>query len=73
MSDTTAKTPLLENLLMQAWQHRGFIACLLLPFAAIFYLIIFFRRIFYKLGIVTSSTLPVPVIVVGEWISNDEI
>ena len=65
MPNTTAKTPVLENLLMQAWQDRGFIACLLLPLAGIFSLIIFFRRLFYRLGIFASSTLPVPVIVVG--------
>lgn len=65
MPNTTAKTPVLENLLTQAWRDRGFIACLLLPLAAIFFLIIFFRRLFYRRGIFASSTLPVPVIVVG--------
>lgn len=65
MSNTTAKTPILESLLTRVWQGRGFIACLLLPFSAIFFLIVFFRRIFYRLGIFQSSTLPVPVIVVG--------
>jgi tetraacyldisaccharide 4'-kinase len=65
MPNTTAKTPVLESLLTQAWQSRGFIACLLLPLAGIFFLIIFFRRLFYRLGIFASSTLPVPVIVVG--------
>ncbi len=65
MATSTAKTHALESLLMKAWQSRGFIACLLLPFAAIFFLILFFRRLFYSLGIFTSSTLPVPVIVVG--------
>jgi len=65
MSNTTAKTHALESLLTQAWRSRGFIACLLLPFSAIFFLIIFFRRILYRLGIFQSSTLPVPVIVVG--------
>ena len=65
MPNTTTKTPVLENLLTQAWQSRGLIAWLLLPLAAIFFLIIFFRRIFYRLGIFSSSTLPVPVIVVG--------
>ena len=65
MPNTTAKTPVLESLLTQAWRDRGFIACLLLPLAGIFSLIIFFRRLFYRLGIFASSTLPVPVIVVG--------
>ncbi len=65
MSNTTAKTHALESLLTQAWQSRGFIACLLLPFSAIFFLIIFFRRILYRLGIFQSTILPVPVIVVG--------
>lgn len=65
MSNTTAKTPLLENVLTQAWRRRGLIACFLLPFAVIFFLIILFRRICYRLGIFASSTLPVPVIVVG--------
>jgi tetraacyldisaccharide 4'-kinase len=65
MPNTTAKTPVLENLLTQAWQSRGFIPCLLLPLAGIFFLIIFFRRLFYRLGIFASSTMSVPVIVVG--------
>jgi tetraacyldisaccharide 4'-kinase len=65
MPNTTAKTPVLENLLTQAWRSRGFIACLLLPLAGIFFLVIFFRRLFYRLGIFASSTMPVPVIVVG--------
>ncbi len=65
MTTSTAKIHSLESLLTQAWQSRGFIACLLLPFAAIFFLIVFFRRRFYRLGMFTSSTLPVPVIVVG--------
>lgn len=65
MSNTTAKTHALESLLTQAWQSRGFIACLLLPFSAIFFLIIFFRRILYRVGIFQSTILPVPVIVVG--------
>ena len=65
MSNTTAKTHALESLLTQAWQSRGFIACLLLPFSAIFFLIIFFRRILYRLGIFQSTILPVPAIVVG--------
>ncbi|CAM8651207.1 LpxK Tetraacyldisaccharide-1-P 4'-kinase [Oxalobacteraceae bacterium] len=65
MPNTTAKTPVFESLLTQAWRSRGFVACLLLPLAVIFFLIIFFRRLFYRLGIFASSTLPVPVIVVG--------
>lgn len=65
MPNTIAKTPVFESLLTQAWRSRGFIACLLLPLAVIFFLIIFLRRLFYRLGIFASSTLPVPVIVVG--------
>jgi len=65
MPTTVIKTNALENLLTQAWQRRGLIACLLLPLAAIFFLIILLRRLFYRLGIFQSSTLPVPVIVVG--------
>ena len=65
MPDTSAHTHALEGILTRAWQSRGLIACTLLPWSALFFLIIFFRRIFYRLGIFQSSTLPVPVIVVG--------
>ena len=65
MPDTFANTPALEGILTRAWQSRGLIACALLPMSALFFLIIFLRRIFYRLGIFQSSTLPVPVIVVG--------
>jgi tetraacyldisaccharide 4'-kinase len=65
MPDTSANTHALEGILTRAWQSRGLIACVLLPLAALFFLIIFCRRVFYRLGIFRSATLPVPVIVVG--------
>ncbi len=44
---------------------RGIINYLLLPVAAIFYLLSTFRRLFYQIGLLTTHHFKVPVIVVG--------
>ncbi|MFY9327756.1 MAG: tetraacyldisaccharide 4'-kinase [Georgfuchsia sp.] len=53
-----------EALLRRIWRQRG-AAALLLPFAWLFYLLSWVRRVLYGLGIFRSWRLPVPVVVVG--------
>lgn len=55
----------LDKLLLQVWRRRGLIACLLLPLALFFFLLIASRRALYKLGIFAAWMPPVPLIVVG--------
>jgi tetraacyldisaccharide 4'-kinase len=47
------------------WASRGAIAWLLWPLSLVFRLVIFFRRLFFKLHIFKSQDAGVPVIVVG--------
>jgi tetraacyldisaccharide 4'-kinase len=47
------------------WQKRGVAAALLLPLAAVFSLLVALRRQGYRLGILRTKRLPVPVVVVG--------
>ncbi len=50
---------------MRAWQRRGWLAWLLLPLSVIYFLLISLRRALYSQGLLKSSCLPVPVVVVG--------
>ncbi len=50
---------------MRAWQRRGMLACLLLPVAVVFFLLVMLRRMLYRIGVLRSARLPVPVVVVG--------
>lgn len=54
-----------EGSLMRAWQRRGLIACLLWPLSMLFWFVLTVRRALYNVGVLTRTTLPVPVIVVG--------
>ncbi len=54
-----------RNTLSSAWQRRGPLAWLLLPLAALFALLAALRRGLYRLGILQTVHLPVPVIVIG--------
>ena len=47
------------------WQKIGFLSLVLLPVALFFKLTVFLRRSLYRLGVLQSRTLRVPVIVVG--------
>ena len=47
------------------WQTRGWAQCLLLPLSWLFALLALIRRFCYKIGLFSSQSLPVPVIVVG--------
>jgi len=55
----------LESWLLQAWQKRGVVACLLWPLSRLFQLIVTFRFGLFVLGYKAQSRLSVPVIVVG--------
>jgi tetraacyldisaccharide 4'-kinase len=54
-----------EAILSQAWLHRGWLAWLLLPLSLVFRLLIALRRALYAAHVLKSTTLPLPVIVVG--------
>ncbi len=56
---------LAESVLMRAWQRRGLLAWVLLPLSLPYFLLILLRRGLYALGVLKSSRLPVPVVVVG--------
>lgn len=47
------------------WQYTGWAQCLLLPFSWLFALLVSLRRLFYRYGVFSKNTLPVPVIIVG--------
>ena len=50
---------------MRAWMRRGLAACVLWPFSFLFRLLVSARRAAYVNGLLPSTRLPVPVIVVG--------
>ncbi len=50
---------------MRAWMRRGLLACLLWPLSQLFALLLAVRSLLYRLGWLAQTTLPVPVIVVG--------
>ena len=50
---------------MRHWYSRGAIAWLLWPVSLVFGLVVFFRRLFFKLHIFKSRAAGVPVVVVG--------
>jgi tetraacyldisaccharide 4'-kinase len=47
------------------WQRRGIAQALLLPLSALFGMVVRLRRAMYRVGVLASEKLPVPVIVVG--------
>ncbi|KKO44269.1 tetraacyldisaccharide 4'-kinase [Arsukibacterium ikkense] len=54
------------NLLEQSWYHKGhWLSLLLLPLAALYWLITWARRRLYRLGLFRRFRLPVPVVIVG--------
>lgn len=58
----------LEAALQSAWLHGGVLAQALRPLGALFGLITQLRAALYRLGWCKTAALPVPVIVVGNWI-----
>ncbi|WP_338758364.1 tetraacyldisaccharide 4'-kinase [Massilia sp. METH4] len=55
----------LESTLTRAWQKRGPLACALYPVSLLFRALAALRRRLYRGGILKSTRLPVPVVVVG--------
>jgi len=55
----------LEAALTRIWMRRGIAACLLFPLSLLFRLLSALRRALYRAGVLHSTRLPVPVVVVG--------
>ncbi|HZW12046.1 MAG TPA: tetraacyldisaccharide 4'-kinase [Noviherbaspirillum sp.] len=55
----------LEDVLTRAWLRRGLLAWTLWPLSLLFRLLASSRRALYKAGVLQSTRLPVPVVVVG--------
>ena len=51
--------------LLRAWQRRGPLAALLWPLSRVYAALIALRRAAYRIGLLRSERLPVPVLVVG--------
>jgi tetraacyldisaccharide 4'-kinase len=60
----------LEHALTRAWRHRGPLAWLLSPLAALMWLLTALRRTAYRRGWLVTEPLPVAVIVVGNRIAG---
>ncbi|GAA4025131.1 tetraacyldisaccharide 4'-kinase [Actimicrobium antarcticum] len=54
-----------EQRLTAAWQRRGVLACLLWPVSILFAVLTALRRNLYRVGWLSSTRMPVPVVVVG--------
>lgn len=55
----------LESTLTRAWLRRGPLACALYPVSLLFRLLAALRRLLFRVGVLRSAALPVPVVVVG--------
>ena len=55
----------MKERLVRAWYHGGWLPVLLLPLAALFWLITALRRWVYRVGLIKAQRFPVPVIVIG--------
>ena len=60
----------LEQTLQQAWTQRGLIAVVLWPLSLVYGLLSAIHRQLYRLGILTTHHLPVPVVVVGNIVAG---
>lgn len=65
-----AATPGSPQRLAQAWWSRGSLACALLPLAVLYGGVVALRRSLYRLGLLRSRRVPVPVVVVGNLIAG---
>ena len=54
-----------ESMLTRTWMRRGFLAFVLWPVSVLFHLLLVLRRNLYRSGMLKTTRLPVPVIVVG--------
>ncbi len=63
-------TPAQGNRLVRAWEARGLLACLLLPFSFLYALLLQLRRLLYRAGILQTSHLNCAVVVVGNAVAG---
>ena len=61
---------MMEQTLQQAWTQRGLIAVVLWPLSLVYGLLSAIHRQLYRLGILTTHHLPVPVVVVGNIVAG---
>lgn len=57
--------PLSKRSVELVWRRRGLVAWLLLPVGLLFFLIAAFRRFLFRIGLLSSTRLRVPVVVIG--------
>lgn len=62
------RRPTLADRLQQQWLTGGALSAALLPLSWLYRALLALRRLAYRFGLKRSETLPVPVIVVGNWI-----
>jgi tetraacyldisaccharide 4'-kinase len=60
----------LAHALVQSWQHKGLLNAVLLPLSGLLAALIALRKTLYRLGLLRSTRLPVPVMVVGNVIAG---
>lgn len=60
----------LESALLRAWQHRGWLAWLLWPLSLLYGFVARCRRALYRLRLLGSTRLRVPVVVVGNLVAG---
>jgi tetraacyldisaccharide 4'-kinase len=60
----------MREALQRAWLRRGALACLLWPVSLLFGALAALRRAAYRLGILHSERIPVPVVVVGNVVAG---
>lgn len=66
----SASTPTWQQTLLQAWTHRGLLAWLLWPLSLLYRLLISLRVGFYRVGLLTSQRVAVPVVMVGNVVAG---
>jgi tetraacyldisaccharide 4'-kinase len=59
------QSPALESILTRTWTRRGPLAWALLPVSLLFQMLVLLRRGLYRAGVLKTTRLPVPVIIVG--------
>lgn len=60
----------MKDLLLHAWSHRGWLACLLWPVSRLYGMVVYGKTWLYRVGIAHAARFPVPVIVVGNVIAG---
>lgn len=62
---TAAQPSALQLALIRAWTHRGWLACLLWPLSLLFGALAWLRRKLFRMGLLKTGKVDIPVIVVG--------